>query len=80
MTLFQSLATNRVELVRMDDFQHGLAWLLRSYNHRYNNELKKRVPRTIDVFDIHDGLAAKSLMIRFDYKEVLAAKPQPTLE
>ena len=68
--LYQSLDTNRVELVQMEDSQQGRAWLLRSYNYRYSKELEKTLPRTIDAFDIQDGIASKLLMIRFEGQRV----------
>jgi hypothetical protein len=70
ITLLQSLDTDRFELVKMEDTIEALSWLLRFYNHRYSNKLERTVPRTIDVFDIHSGIASKVLMIRFDYKDI----------
>jgi len=70
LTLLQSLDTKQIELIRLEDTQAGLAWLVRSYNLRYSKELSERLPRMIDVFDIRDGVASKKLMIRFDYKDI----------
>jgi len=74
ITLLRSLDTNRIELVGLDDADSGLSWLLRSYNLRYNKDLDKRIPRTIDVFDTRSGIASKQLMIQFDYKTVQSAQ------
>jgi len=74
ITLLRSLDTNRIELVGLDDADIGLSWLLRSYNLRYNKDLDKRIPRTIDVFDTRSGIASKQLMIQFDYKTVQSAQ------
>jgi hypothetical protein len=70
LTLLRAVDTERIELVRLEDKQAGLTWLFKSYNTRYSKELSKRIPRTIDVFDIRDGVASKELMIRFDYKDI----------
>jgi len=70
VTLLQSLDSSRIELVQLDDSQDGLMWLARCYNDRYSRELEERVPRTVDVFDVRDGIASKELMIRFDYKDI----------
>lgn len=75
ITLLRSADTNRIELVELEDSAKGLSWLLRSYNLRYNKELDKRVPRTVDVFDTRSGIASKQLMIQFDYKDVQSAQP-----
>ncbi len=74
LTLLQSLDTKRIELVRLEDSQEGLAWLVRNYNFRYSKELSKRIPRMIDVFDIRNGVSSKELMIRFDYKDIQKAQ------
>jgi len=70
LTLLRSLDTRRIELIQLKDSQGGLAWLIRNYNLRYSNELSKRLPRMIDVFDIRSGVSSKELMIRFDYKDI----------
>ena len=76
LTLLQSLDTKQIELVRLEDTQAGLAWLIRSYNLRYSKELSKRLPRMIDVFDIRNGIASKELMVRFDYKDIQKVRTQ----
>ena len=70
LTLFKSLDTNRIERVEMDDLQQSSTWLLMGYNYRYSKELGETLPRTIDVFDITDGIASKLLMIRFEYNDI----------
>lgn len=70
LTLYRTLDTERVELVKMEDSQQELSWLLKSYNYRYSKELDGLIPRAIDVFNISDGLGSKALMIRFDYKNI----------
>jgi hypothetical protein len=70
VTLLQSLDSSRIERVQLSDSQNGLTWLADCYNHRYSKELNERVPRTIDVFDIRNGVASKERMVRFDYKEI----------
>lgn len=70
ITLYQSLDTGRIELVKMIYAQHELVWMLESYNYRYSKELEKTLPRRIDVFDISGGIASKSLMVRFDYMDI----------
>ena len=74
ITLLQSLDTKQIELVRLEDTQAGLAWLIRNYNLRYSKQLSKHLPRMIDVFDIRNGVASKELMIRFDYKDIQKAQ------
>ena len=76
LTLLQSLDTKRIELVRLEDVQAGLTWLIRAYNIRYSKELSKRLPRMIDVYDIRNGVASKELMIRFDYKDIQKVQKQ----
>jgi hypothetical protein len=74
VTLLQSLDTKRIEMVQLEDEQKGLSWLASSYNMRYSKELSNQFPRTVDVFDIRDGVASKELMIRFDYKDIRKAQ------
>jgi len=76
LTLLQSLDTERIEMVQLEDEQGGLAWLINNYNLRYSKELLERLPRMIDVFDIRNGVASKELMIRFDYKDIQQAQTQ----
>jgi hypothetical protein len=70
LTLYQSLDTERIEMVGVDDQQAGQAWLVINYNLRYSKELSVQLPRSIDVFDIRNGTASKELMIRYEYKDV----------
>ncbi len=76
LTLLQSLDTKQIELVRLEDTQAGLVWLVRNYNSRYSKELSRRLPRMIDIFDIRSGVASKELMIRFDYKDIQKVQTQ----
>ena len=76
ITIYQSLDTNRVELIGMKDAQEGLSWLLRCYNFRFSKELEKTLPRTIDVLNVSDGIASKALMIRFEYKDIRRVETQ----
>lgn len=76
VTLLQSPGTKRVEKVLLEDEQEGLSWLIENYNLRYSKEISKRLPRTIDVFDIRNGVASKELMIRFDYKDIQKVQTQ----
>jgi hypothetical protein len=68
--VLQSLDSRRVEAVELTDVKKGSVWLVRCYNHRFSRELDKRLPRTIDVYDIVNGIASKELMIRFDYSDI----------
>ena len=75
----QSLDSSRVELVELIDAQNGLWWLVQCYNYRFSKELKTQVPRTIDVYDVRNGIASKELMVRFDYKAIRKiVSPQET--
>ncbi|OQY08045.1 MAG: hypothetical protein B6I25_00060 [Planctomycetales bacterium 4572_13] len=80
LTLLQSLETKRVESVLLEDPKEGLAWLMKVYNIRYNKELSRYFPRTIDVFDIRNGVGSKELMIRFDYKDIQKVHTQGNLK
>lgn len=68
--ILQSVDSSRVELVELTDAQNDVSWLVRCYNYRYSSELRKRIPRTIDIYDTQNGIASKILMIRFDYKDI----------
>ena len=75
VTVLRSIDSRRVELVKLADVKNDLNWLVRCYNYRYSRELEKRIPRTIDLYNIADGVASKALMIRFDYKEIRTLTP-----
>lgn len=64
--LYKALDTDRIELLQINDGQDG-KWLLRSYNLRYSIEFEKKLPRSIDVFDVQKGLASKKLAAQFQY-------------
>lgn len=70
VTLLQSIDTEQIAWVQLEDAKDGTVWLIRNYNLLYSKELGSRLPRTIDVFDIRNGVAAKDLMVRFDYKNI----------
>ncbi|MHC5191015.1 MAG: hypothetical protein ACYSOP_02355 [Planctomycetota bacterium] len=74
LKLLYALDSKQVELVFLEDAQNGLTWLVRGYNLRFDKELSTRLPRTIDVYDIRDGIASKELMIRFDYQDIQKAQ------
>jgi hypothetical protein len=75
VTLLQNQTSSRIEWVKISDSAKGLEWMALNYNHRYNAELGKRLPRTIDVYDIRDGIASKKSIVRFEYKDILSGKP-----
>ncbi len=83
--LLKNTATNRIDSVGITQYKDGLSfeevqtnvsdaieqrWLARSYNLRYNSDLNTLAPRTIDIFDINDGIASKKRIIMFEYKTV----------
>lgn len=83
--LLKNMATNRIDSVGINQFKNGLTpdamqlkpsetieqrWLIRSYNLRYNKALNTLVPRTIDIFDMTEGIASKKRIIQFEYKSV----------
>lgn len=77
LKLLYALDSKQVELILLEDTQDGLTWLVRGYNFRYDKELSTRLPRTIDVYDIRNGIASKELMIRFDYQDIQKAQTKP---
>jgi hypothetical protein len=70
VTILQSLDSARVERVELTDPQDDVSWMLRCYNLRFSAELQTSVPRTIDVYNIENGVASKELMVRFDYEDI----------
>lgn len=76
--ILQSIDSLRVERVELTDPLDDVSWMVRCYNLRYSAELEKSVPRTIDVYNIENGVASKELMIRFDYEDI--RKITPVLE
>lgn len=70
VTLFQNQTSGQIELIQISDAAQEIVWLARSYNLRYNSDLEKRLPRSIDIFDIQGGIASKKLMVQFQYKDI----------
>ena len=83
--LLRNTSTNRIDSVGITQYKEGLSledvqanvsdaieqrWLTRSYNLRYNSDLNTLTPRTIDIFDVNDGIASKKRIIMFEYKTV----------
>lgn len=77
VTVLQSLDSARVERVELTDPQDDVAWMLSCYNVRYSAALQTSIPRTIDVYNIENGVASKELMIRFDYEDIRKISPVP---
>lgn len=69
VTLYRNADTGVIELARVTA-GGGVDWLARSYNRRYHDRFERMIPRGIDVFDIQQGIAAKKLLIQFDYIDV----------
>jgi hypothetical protein len=68
VTLFQSRDTKKFDLVKIQDNKTTL--LARSYNFHFNKTLKKNIPRTIDVFNMTDGLSAKKMVLQLQYVQI----------
>lgn len=71
VTLFQNQDCSRIEWVKVSDSANGLEWMALNYNLRYNAELARKLPRTIEVYDVRDGIASKKSIVRFEYKDIL---------
>ena len=71
ITVLRNKGTNQADLVKLQDTEHEIQWLIKSYNLRYSKELDTLVPMKIDLFDIRNGLASKQLIIQIDYKGIL---------
>ena len=69
ITLYRDLTTGRIDWVRITTAEQQ-EWMAQSYNFRYNARLDRMIPRKIDVFDVHRGIAAKKRLVEFDYIEV----------
>jgi hypothetical protein len=70
VTLLRNQNSSAIEWVKIADSSTGLEWMARNYNLRYNSDLKTRIPRTVDVFDVREGIASKSLIVKFEYKDI----------
>lgn len=69
--VLRNKGTNQTDLVKIQDTEHEIQWLIKSYNLRYSKELNTLAPMKIDIFDIRSGLASKQLIIQIDYKAIL---------
>ncbi|MCE5187216.1 MAG: hypothetical protein LLF76_13930 [Planctomycetaceae bacterium] len=74
VTLLRNQDSQQIELVRVSEPGSGVQYMARSYNFRYNSDLGTRIPRTIDIYDVANGLASKRLIVKFDYKDVRVSK------
>lgn len=70
ITLFSNTQTNQVNLIQLQDEKSGVNWMLKSYNMRYSKQLERLIPVSIDVFDIRNGIFAKRLIIKIEYKNI----------
>lgn len=68
VTLLQSRDTKKFDLVKIQDNKTTL--LVRSYNFQFNKTLQKNIPRTIDVFNMADGLSAKKMVLHLQYVQI----------
>lgn len=68
VSLYKNLVSDQFELVRVAD--NGGDWMALSYNPRYSERVRRTLPRKIDVFDIAGGVAAKQLMVQYEFVDV----------
>jgi len=68
VSLYKNLATEQYELVRIADNDRD--WMAVSYNPRYSERFRRTLPRKIDVFDVSGGVAAKQLVVQYEFVEV----------
>jgi hypothetical protein len=68
VTLLKSKDTGKFDLVKIQD--NKMVLLARSYNFQYNQMLQKNIPRTIDVFNMADGLSAKKMVLQLQYVQI----------
>lgn len=78
VTLLENQISSRIEWVKVSDFEKHLEWMALNYNLRYHTDLARKLPRTIDVFDIRDGIASKKSIVRFEYKDILSGNAAKT--
>lgn len=78
VTLLQNQISSRIEWVKVSDSEKHLEWMALNYNLRYHTDLARKLPRTIDVFDIRDGIASKKSIVRFEYKDILSGNAAKT--
>lgn len=68
--LFRNNSNRRYDLATIRD---GQAYLqVHSYNYWYEKNIKRQIPRTIDIFDISKGVASKILVMQVDYLSIEA--------
>jgi hypothetical protein len=77
VTLFQNQTSSRIEWVQVSDPANGLEWMALNFNLRYNTDLARRLPRTVDIYDVRDGIASKKTIVRFEYKDILSNSVKP---
>lgn len=68
VSLYKNLASGQFELVRV--VGEGADWMAAAYNPRYHERLKRMVPRKIDVFDVAAGVAAKQLVVQYEFVNI----------
>ncbi len=68
--LFQDNASKRYDLAFIGEDKIFLQ--ARNYNYWYEKNLKRQIPRTIDIFDISNGMASKTLIMRVEYLSIEA--------
>ncbi len=75
ITLLKNYDENIIDRVEIKDETSNIRWITKCYNFRYSKDLDVSAPRMVDVFDIHNGIASKELIMQFDYKSILKNKP-----
>lgn len=68
--LYQNLDSKKIDFVTVTDQANGITLSAKCYNWRYFGPDGTLIPRTIDIFDISQGLSSKNLLIRVDYKHI----------
>ena len=68
--LYRNQNTQKIDVVQVQDRTKNQVWLGKFYNWSYYSPKGLLIPRTIDIFDISEGISSKKLMIRVDYKQV----------
>lgn len=78
VTLFENQNSSRIEWVSVSDAEKDLEWMALNYNLRYNSDLARRIPRTVEVYDVRNGIASKKSIVRFEYKDILSGNAAKT--
>jgi|FrelakmetLWP11LW_1041352.scaffolds.fasta_scaffold02055_2 hypothetical protein len=68
--LLQNKFNKRYELVLIKE--NDTCLLVHSYDYWYEKNIKKQIPRTIDIFDISRGIASKTLVKQVNYLLLVA--------